>query len=172
MKKLIVGLGNPEPQYLKTRHNTGFILLDAFVSINKLVWKFDSKFNALVTQMDETIFLKPQTFMNKSGNSVTTISNYFDISNDQIIVVHDDIDLSFGVIKKQFGAGAAGHNGVISLIEKLGTKEFWRVRVGVGRPSQTKLPIDEWVLSPFSVDEYNEISNIDIRPYIDSTDIV
>lgn len=151
MKKLIVGLGNPGVKYKLSRHNLGFIVVDAIVSdLGVKKWKESTRFAAKYCIQDDVFFLKPQGFMNNSGSSVEKFLKYYDISAKNLYVIHDDIDLPFLTIKKQIEAGSAGHNGVEDIIEKIGTKEFWRMRVGVGRPENSKLDISDWVLSNFS----------------------
>lgn len=132
---LIVGLGNPEQEYSGTRHNMGFDVLNEIaneykIEINK------NKFNALYTKCNiegqEVILLKPQTYMNLSGNSVREVVNFFKIKTDEILIIYDDMDINPGTIKIRKKGSAGGHNGVKSVIEKLGTTEINRIRVGIG----------------------------------------
>ena len=157
--KLIVGLGNPGKEYEKCRHNTGFILLDNFASEKDLKWKFSKKFESEIAEFGDMVFAKPQTFMNNSGIAVSKLVNFYKISLDDLVVIHDDVDLSLGVMKKQKGKNAAGHHGVEDIIEKLGSKDFWRIRIGVGKPQNSNIPVDKWVLQNFGEEEFEKISS-------------
>lgn len=137
--KLIVGLGNPGEKYLKTRHNTGFMAVDSFVTKHLPVkesekfWIFEKKFKAEIGRFGEDVILvKPQTFMNNSGMSVSLIKNFYKIAPEDIYIIHDDLDLVLGKIKVRLGGAAAGHHGVESIIKELGTDKFIRVRIGIG----------------------------------------
>jgi PTH1 family peptidyl-tRNA hydrolase len=149
--KLIVGLGNPGRSYSKHRHNVGFRVVDLLgerhgISIDK------RSFGALVgtgsIHGQEVLLAKPQTFMNLSGDAVAPLVGYYKLEPEHLIVVHDDIDLDLGVLKIVKGAGDGGHNGVRSIIGALGSKEFYRVRVGIGRSPPGVDPAD-YVLAPF-----------------------
>lgn len=155
--KLVVGLGNPGEKHSKQRHNVGFIVLDQFAKGNELSWESNSKLKSEIIKVKDTVFVKPQTFMNNSGDAVFLVSNFYKISPEDITVVHDDVDLPFGEIKKQFNVGPAGHHGVEDIILKLGTKEFNRIRVGIGRPGNTSIPVDEYVLMDFNSSEVLKI---------------
>ena len=161
--KLIVGLGNPKKEYEKSRHNTGFILLDVYAKSLGLKWETNEKFQSEVIVQKDYVLAKPQTFMNESGTAVSKILNFFKIDLKDLTVVHDDVDLPFGTVKKQFGAGAAGHHGVEDTIEKVGSKDFWRIRVGIGKPINSNVPVDEWVLQNFSEEELQKIQNLKIE---------
>lgn len=152
--RVIVGLGNPGEKYEKTRHNVGFILLNIFAKDLNAPWTFDKGFNADIAKLDDLILVKPQTYMNSSGSSIVKILNYFKISADNLVVIHDDVDLVFGDIKYKKGSGAAGHHGVEDTKEKLNTLDFWRVRVGIGRPQDNKFRVEDYVLTQFSNEEY------------------
>ena len=138
--KLIVGLGNPGPQYETTRHNAGFWWVDDFAHANKFIFKNESKFNGLVARSAlhgrEVILLKPQTFMNASGRSVGALAKFYKITAAEILVVHDELDLPPGTAKLKFGGGHGGHNGLKDIIAHLGTKEVWRLRIGIGHPGE------------------------------------
>lgn len=129
---LIVGLGNPGEKYLKSRHNAGFIVLREIVGDD---WTSESREKSLIhheTIMDrELYYVMPQTFMNNSGLAVKTLQNKFGVSAENIIVIHDDVDLPFGTWKIQFDRGAGGHNGIRSIIDQIGTNEFVRIKVGI-----------------------------------------
>lgn len=139
--KAIIGLGNPGKEYERTRHNAGFLSLDAL----REKWGFpefvtEKKFSASVSAAlrdgEKTLLVKPESFMNRSGGSVAAIANFFKLSPVDLVVIHDDLDLPFGTWKDATGSGAAGHNGVSDIIEKLGTKDFRRIRIGIGRPAR------------------------------------
>jgi PTH1 family peptidyl-tRNA hydrolase len=152
-KKLFVGLGNPGKDYEKTRHNYGFLILDSLAKeLGAKDWKQSDKFQAEVADAPGGILLaKPQTFMNNSGLSVKKLAAYYQVAPENILVFHDEVDLPFGEFRIQKGRGPAGHNGVKSLISELGTKDFYRVRLGVGKSDQ--IPTDAYVLQKFTKDE-------------------
>lgn len=136
--KLIVGLGNPGKEYEKTKHNIGFMTMDLLAGkMRSEEFLKEDKFKSELTcfELDgEKVFLvKPQTFMNLSGEAVQKIASFYKIEPKDIAVVHDELDLPSGEIKVSFGRGSAGHNGVKSIIQKLGTEEFLRVRIGIGK---------------------------------------
>ncbi len=153
-KWLIVGLGNPGPEYKITRHNVGFLFVDTFRALKK---DFCSKiirkktyevFELTDPSIPPCVISKPLTYMNLSGIAVLELVKKYGIPSDKVIVVYDDVDISFGRMKFRFGGGAAGHKGVNSIIQKLGSRDFYRLRIGIGRP-ELDLSIKEWVLSPF-----------------------
>lgn len=139
MIKLIIGLGNPGEKYIYTRHNIGFIILDKLATDLNIQFSEQSKFKGLTAEASfndtKYILLKPQTYMNLSGESVRLVSDFYKIEPKDILVIHDDIDFEVGELKKQFSKNSAGHNGIADIIEKLGTKDFYRLRVGIGNPS-------------------------------------
>lgn len=147
--KLIVGLGNPGKKYEKNRHNVGMILLD---SLNE---RWQEKFKGLYAQesvgSSKVFYLKPQTFMNLSGESVQPMAAFFKINPSDILVVHDELDLPFGTLALKKGGGLAGHNGLKSIAAQLGTQDFLRLRLGIGRPPHGD--VSNWVLSDFSKEE-------------------
>lgn len=160
MQKLIVGLGNPGAKYKYTRHNVGFIVLDHVVKAAGFKkWRTNAKLDAqiIVDKGTDAVYIKPQSFMNNSGMSVAACAKYYDIVPKNIIIIHDDVDLSFGEVKKQFDAGSAGHNGVEDIISKLHTKTFWRIRIGIGRPTSQKIDTSDWVLANFSKPELQQL---------------
>jgi PTH1 family peptidyl-tRNA hydrolase len=160
--KIIVGLGNPGEKYSFNRHNAGFILVDALAKKLDLEWKFSSKLKADICKKDDLIFLRSREFMNVSGQPVSSALSYYKISAENLLVIHDDVDLPFGEVKKQFASGSAGHKGVESIISNLGTKEFWRVRIGIGRPANAQ-PVEDFVLSDFTGEELQKIEGIDVE---------
>ncbi|OGI41902.1 MAG: aminoacyl-tRNA hydrolase [Candidatus Muproteobacteria bacterium RBG_16_64_11] len=137
---LIAGLGNPGPGYADTRHNAGFLFVDALVA-GRADWRHDARFGgrcARVTVAGHELWLLcPDGFMNHSGEAVGRLARYYKIPPGQILVVHDDLDLPPGAVRLKFGGGDGGHNGVADVIEQLGTNEFHRLRIGIGRPSSS-----------------------------------
>jgi len=158
--RLIVGLGNPGEKYLHNRHNVGFMVVDKITLDKAVQWKFEEKFKAEVARLGDDILVKPQTFMNNSGESVSKIVNFYKIPVENVIVVHDDVDLPFGQVKMQKNAGSAGHKGVESVIYSLGSQNFTRVRLGVGRPENSEIEIEDWVLMNFSDEELIRIQGL------------
>jgi len=149
MDKLIVGLGNPGKKYEKNRHNVGMILLDTLV--RQWQEKFKGQYCQESTGSSKVYYLKPQTFMNLSGESVQPLAAFFKIDPSNILVVHDELDLPFGTLALKKGGGLAGHNGLKSIAAQLGTQDFLRLRLGIGRPIHGD--VSNWVLSDFSKDE-------------------
>ena len=149
MDKLVVGLGNPGIKYEMTRHNIGWLVLDEFQFARELVWK--EKFKGRFAVHKNFCFLKPLVYMNLSGESVSLLANFYKIPLEDILVVYDDIDLPFGTMVLKQGGGTAGHNGLKSLVEKLGDNKFNRLRLGVGRPVHGM--VSDYVLQKFSMDE-------------------
>jgi|SRR5688572_20303385 len=143
---LIVGLGNPGKKYERTRHNAGFRWVDAIAARYRATWKKEAKFSGLMTIVDEGghlyRLLKPDTYMNESGRSVAALQRFFHIDPQCLLVVHDELDLPPGTVKLKKGGGTGGHNGLESLFEYLGTKDFWRLRVGIGHPGHKDLVAD------------------------------
>lgn len=158
---LIVGLGNPGLQYAQTRHNVGFMCVD--VIANRLGFPdFVSKYTSLVSERvldNERFFVqKPQTFMNLSGLSVQKFASFYKIPTDKIFVIHDDIDLKPLEVKVKFSGGNGGHNGLRNIDGSLG-KNYWRIRIGVGRPID-KLEVSDYVLSKFYRDELQDLQRV------------
>lgn len=151
--KLIVGLGNPGKEYEKTRHNVGFMVVDAFAKeLGFTNWK-DEKYargascrGFVESCCEDVVLLKPDTYMNKSGEAVKKALHDLHLTEQDLLVVHDDLDLELGTLKLAYGSGSAGHNGVQSVIDTFGTKDFWRLRIGVG---PKKGEADEFVLKRF-----------------------
>lgn len=159
---LIVGLGNPGPEYHYTRHNVGFLYLDHLAEEEGVSWHNKNKFKALVSDNFDfggvkAILCKPQTYMNLSGESVQAIASFYKIPPNKIVVIHDDIDLKSAQIKEKFSGGNAGHNGLKSIESKLG-RDFHRIRIGVGRPSHPDHAVADYVLEKFSIQEWDLIS--------------
>ncbi|EKE19725.1 MAG: Peptidyl-tRNA hydrolase, partial [uncultured bacterium] len=159
--KLIIGLGNPGKQYENTRHNAGFIVLDEITgSFSFPEFESNKKFNAQISEgtigNEKIILAKPETFMNLSGKSVQAIMQFFKIPIENLIVIHDDLDIELGAFKISTDSSAAGHNGVTSIFETLGTQKITRIRVGIEGAEKKKdriIPGDVFVLQPFSTEE-------------------
>jgi len=151
--KLFVGLGNPGKTYSNNRHNIGFLVIDEiinhFSADKQFKWinKHQSKYCFLALEDTKVLLAKPQTFMNLSGNSVKLLSEYFKISNEDIIIFHDELDLPLGKIKLNFQSGHSGHNGVKSIHNSIGSN-YYRIRIGIGHPGEKKL-VSNFVLSNF-----------------------
>jgi PTH1 family peptidyl-tRNA hydrolase len=155
MIKLFVGLGNPGPEYEGTRHNAGFWWVDALAHELKLNLSMDKGYHGLVartTLQGQTVWLlEPQTFMNLSGKSVGALARFFKITPQEILVVHDELDVVPGEAKLKFGGSHAGHNGLRDIHAQLGTGDYWRLRLGVGHPG-VKSEVVHWVLKKPSLD--------------------
>ena len=144
--KLIVGLGNPGREYENTRHNAGFWWVDEFARLQKLSFKSETKFHGLTARGlahgREILLLKPQTFMNVSGRAVVALAQFYKIAPAEMLVVHDELDLPPGVARLKMGGGHGGHNGLKDIIAHLGTKDFWRLRIGIGHPGERADVVD------------------------------
>ena len=162
--RFIVGLGNPGDKYDNTRHNVGFMVLDRFAEENNLSWKLNKKFKAELAECNGTFLVKPQTYMNLSGESVMSILHFYKILNDDLpellVVIHDDMDVDFGKYKVALDSRSAGHNGVQSIIDHLGTKNFQRIRVGIRTEEKEKIPAEKFVLQKFSKEELRKIEEL------------
>lgn len=159
MEKLIVGLGNPGKEYDNTRHNIGWMALSELSFYSQLDWKkkFKGEFAGHNQQGQKIYVLKPMTYMNLSGESVQALVHFFKIEVENILVVYDEIDLPFGTMVLKSGGGLAGHNGLKSLAQSLGTQNFDRLRLGVGKPAVGS--VSDYVLKPFSSDEKTVLPN-------------
>jgi len=166
--KLIIGLGNPEGQYAGTRHNLGFEVLDELrKKFNLLDWTLEDKFHAELIKAAELILVRPQTYVNNSGMAVKSLASYYKIAPSDIVIVHDELDLPLGKIKVRLGGAAAGHHGVESIIEALGTDQFIRVRLGIGnlktQSSEHKhahISAEKFVLEPFLHSEKPQVKHM------------
>lgn len=159
MMKLVVGLGNPGAKYRNNRHNIGFISLDEWAFQNKKEFNkvmFDAVFFEEFINGEKVIFLKPQTYMNLSGQAIRPIMNYFNIDLKDILVIYDDMDLPVGKIRLRQKGNAGGHNGIKSIISCLDSNEFNRIKVGVGRPYSGRSVTDH-VLSGFAKEEQEDV---------------
>ena len=136
--RLIVGLGNPGREYETTRHNTGYWWVDELARLQNLRFKNEAKFHGLTARGQlhghEMLLLKPQTFMNVSGRAVGALAQFYKIAPAEMLVVHDELDLPPGVARLKMGGGHGGHNGLKDIIAHLGSKDFWRLRLGIGHP--------------------------------------
>lgn len=154
MIRLLSFLGNKGSTYRNTRHNSGWLFLNHLLeTLETSSWqkKFHGEYIKSTIEGLPVFLLKPLTFMNKSGESIAQMAHYFSIETDEILLVHDDIELPFGKIQLQYGGGLAGHNGLKSVKQHLGSSDFFRLRIGVGRPKQQE--VSSFVLSKFSLDE-------------------
>jgi len=148
---LIVGLGNPGPKYKNNRHNIGFMVVDELINDLNPTQVNKKEFKGELYKSTQFLLLKPQTFMNLSGESVIAVKNFYKIDNSNIIVIHDDLDLPFGAIRFKIGGSSSGHNGLKSIDKFIGN-DYIRVRIGIGRPKD-KSKVVSFVLSDFSEEE-------------------
>jgi PTH1 family peptidyl-tRNA hydrolase len=153
---LVAGLGNPGREYERTRHNAGWMVVDELARRHGGSWR--SKFSGSLAEVRlgdlRLALLKPETYMNDSGRSVGGAVRFFKVEPEQVLVVHDDVDLEAGRLQARAGGGLAGHNGLRSLAQHLGSQDFLRLRIGVGRPGRgDPRPVADWVLSPFAPEE-------------------
>lgn len=144
--QLIVGLGNPGAEYERTRHNAGFWWVDAIAASKRAAWKKEAKFSGWTSKASEGgcdfALLKPATYMNESGRSVGAFLRFYKLEAGAMLVVHDELDLPPGTVKLKRGGGTGGHNGLEDLAAVLGTKDFWRLRIGIGHPGHKDLVAD------------------------------
>jgi PTH1 family peptidyl-tRNA hydrolase len=159
--KAIIGLGNPGLKYRNTKHNVGFMLLDRIVKEKDCAYRSD--FRGKIAEVRENgkrfFFLKPYTYMNLSGLAVSQLVNYYKIPAKDILVLHDDMDLPLGKMRLRSKGSAGGHNGLKSIIAELGTQDFWRLKIGVGRPTE-HLDVVSHVLSGFSKEEIKVLAEV------------
>ena len=153
---LVAGLGNPGREYERTRHNAGWMVIDELARRHD--GSFRSKFDGQLSEVRldglRLALLKPETYMNVSGKSISAAGRFFKVEPESLLIVHDDVDLEAGRLQARAGGGLAGHNGLRSIASALGTQDFLRLRVGVGRPGRgDRRPVADYVLSPFSPDE-------------------
>lgn len=163
--KITVGLGNPGEKFKNTRHNVGFLVVDKLAEKLKINnWQFKKKFRAEILECKNLILVKPQIFMNDSGIAVKKIASFYQktlnsslLITNYLYLVHDELDLNLGEYKIQFGRGAAGHKGVESVTRELGTKDFWRVRVGIGPSNKAE---EQFVLEKFGKEEKEVLEKV------------
>ena len=155
--KIIAGLGNPGKKYDGTKHNTGFMALDHFLQKNALNLereKFEGKYTKQKIAGIDVILLEPQTFMNDSGRSVAQFAHFFKVEPQDILIVHDDMDMPLGKIRIRANGKSGGHNGIKSIIRDLGTNNFNRLKIGIRHPANvTEASVVSWVLSPFNTEQ-------------------
>lgn len=160
--KLVVGLGNPGRKYERTRHNLGFLVIDRIATENEIAVK-KKLCDALVGEWscngEKLLLVKPQTFMNRSGDAVKGLMRKFRASPEELVVICDDLDLPFGRIRIRPKGGAGGHRGLLSIIESVGGSPFYRVRIGIGRPPDGVNP-EEYVLEPFDSEEIGQLDGL------------
>ncbi len=159
---LVVGLGNPGAAYAQTRHNAGFMVADELAAKFDIGFdkrKFDTVFGRGHIEREPVVLAKPMAFMNRSGPPVRSLADFFKISSEAVLVIHDDIDLAFGRLKIKEKGGHAGHNGIRSLIDAFGSDDFVRLRIGVGR-SGFDISVSQYVLSKFSEQENESLAQI------------
>ena len=165
---IIVGLGNPGNQYLKTRHNAGFLVVDRFAAQLEAEWLIEKRFKSMVARGAisgrKVLLAKPQTYMNASGDAVAAIIRYFQVSLSNLIVVVDDADLNTGTVRLRPGGGSGGHHGLESIINQLGGRQdFARLRVGIGRTNSEQREIAGHVLGQFDDDEWPRMHRVFAR---------
>jgi peptidyl-tRNA hydrolase, PTH1 family len=153
---LIAGLGNPGPEHARDRHNAGWMVADELARRHS--GSFRAKFSGRLAEnrlgYSRVAILKPETYMNESGRSISAAARFFKVPADRVLVVHDDVDLPVGRLQARLGGGLAGHNGLRSISQALGSAEFQRLRIGVGRPERgDRHPVADYVLSPFSPED-------------------
>lgn len=164
--RMIAGLGNPGEEYAQTRHNAGFKAIDELArQANVTYWKNQAGAEVASIKVNDTeaeggkrevILVKPQSYMNTSGGPISKLCAEYHISPDEVLVIHDELDLDPGVVRVKFGGGHAGHNGLKSIINKLGTKDFSRIRVGIGMPPG-RMPVVDWVLKEYRTGEMEDV---------------
>ena len=159
--KLIVGLGNPGIEYENTRHNTGFMAIDKYASTNNLVFnknKFDGLYTDFIFNGEKIILLKPQKFMNLSGEVVSKFLEYFKIDIQDLLVIYDDMDLDVGNFKIRYKGGSAGHNGLKNIESNILTNEYKRIKIGISK--NKKIDTVNYVLGKFSFEEYEKLNSV------------
>jgi PTH1 family peptidyl-tRNA hydrolase len=150
--KLIVGLGNPGREYEATRHNAGFWLLERFAAARRIELRAERRHFGRVAACEGAWLLEPSTYMNESGKSVLALAAFYKIPPAEILVLHDEIDFPPGTVKMKLGGGVAGHNGLKSIAARLGSQDFWRVRLGVGHPGDKHLVADYVLKKPLKAE--------------------
>ncbi len=160
MIKLIVGVGNPGIEYELTRHNVAWIFLDTWDKLSTSSWqsKFKGQYSSFSHKGEKVYTLKPETFMNLSGESVGPMCKFFKIKPEEVLVIHDEVDLPFGQVQMKKGGGLAGHNGLKSISQHLGTQDFYRLRIGVDKPKRGS--VASWVLGKFPVEDTADLEKV------------
>lgn len=167
--KLIIGLGNYEDKYLFTRHNAGFMAVDFFAQEHNVTFKTEQKFKSLIAKFklnnEDIIIIKPLTFMNLSGEAVIAVMNFYKIDVKDILVIYDDISLDLGILRFRSSGSDGGHNGIKSIIKHVGSKNFDRLKIGIG--PQPNIPSENYVLQNFSKEELETLKPILKKPVIE-----
>lgn len=173
--KVIIGLGNPGKQYEKTRHNIGFMVLEQVLKdyepLEKTVWREDNRFKSDIAEFtwqskngheEKVILVKPKTYMNNSGLAVRLITAFYKVLPEDVWVIHDDADLKLGAVRIRRGGGSAGHRGIESILQQIPDGNFWRIRLGIGRPEEqaSVKGIDGFVLGEFTHQEHAKIREL------------
>jgi PTH1 family peptidyl-tRNA hydrolase len=153
--RVVVGLGNPGTTYERTKHNIGFQCLDYYANKRSATFRFDRKFNAETARIGELLLVKPHTYMNRSGESVRRVLDYFDVAIEDVLVIYDDLALPLGRLRLREQGGAGGHNGIKSILEHLGTDAFKRLRIGID--SNPLIPAKDYVLGRFTSEELDQV---------------
>jgi PTH1 family peptidyl-tRNA hydrolase len=177
--RLVAGLGNPGRDYARTRHNAGFWFADALAAKLGASFANEAKFSCEVAKAGGVRLVKPTTYMNLSGRAVASLANFFDIAPDEVLVVHDELDLKPGEAKMKFGGGVAGHNGLKDVRAQLATPDFWRLRIGIAHPRDSALTeqqVVDYVLKPARAEEQTAIEEaiaraLDVWPAIADGDM-
>ncbi len=172
--QLIVGLGNPEPKYDKTRHNIGFEAVDALARAWQISWSENRKFQALFGEGrapngDKIRLLKPLTYMNRSGQAIRAVTDWYKLPPESVLIIYDDMDLSLGRLRLRLSGSAGGHNGMKSTIAHLGTQNFPRLRIGIGKSNQDKDTVSH-VLGKFAPQETPVVSEV-LQLVIDAVEL-
>lgn len=160
--RLIVGLGNPGRDYKHTRHNAGYWFVQSLASKYELAFHQETKFKGLIAKIidakEDCWLLLPDTFMNKSGEAVKALTDFYKIQSQSILVVHDELDFAPGIIRLKYNGGHNGHNGIKNIVSNLNTNQFYRLRIGIGRP-ENKDEVIDYVLKPPSKTDRQHIIN-------------
>lgn len=166
--KLIVGLGNFEDKYLFTRHNVGFMVVDFFANLNGQSFKIEKKLKSAIAKFkynnEDVILIKPLTYMNLSGEAVSAVMNFYKIEIKDVLIIYDDISLDLGKLRFRSSGSDGGHNGIKSIIQHLGSKEFDRLKVGIG--PQPNIPSEAFVLQNFAKEELERLKEVIKTPII------
>ena len=163
--KVVIGLGNPGKEYERTRHNVGFLILDALALHHRATFTTKRSLEAEIAEVitdgqKRLLLVKPQTFMNASGRTFSQICSKYPVLPEDFLIVYDDADLPFGLLRFRSSGSSGGHNGMKSIIEQLKTNEIKRLRIGIGRPERSAIPLDAWVLGTWNTEEQNQLPDI------------
>ena len=172
---LVAGLGNPGREYSDTRHNLGWVVIDAFANKLGLAWKSDAQFESMIARWnrpngDTTYFAKPFTFMNENGRAVSALSRFFKVAPAQVVVLYDDLNIDLGLVKVSVTGSAGGHNGIASLLEHLGDG-FVRYRLGIGPKEPPQMDLKDFVLGKFTPSQQTVVSQ-QLPQYLSGLDLL